>query len=118
MREPSPGSFPEGPLEPGGTAAASSELEKRLGVLCHLRMSPCQRLPVAKWKLLEILGSFSGVEYWATSGEGVPAGCPGVVAAHSSSVLQVGWPAPPGMGSARPHLCPGALWTPTREGQE
>lgn len=49
---------------------------------------------MAKWKLLEILGSFSGVEYWATSGEGVPAGCPGVVAAHSSSVLQVGWPAP------------------------
>lgn len=55
----SKGSFPEGPLEPGGTAAASSELEKRLGVLCHLRMSPCQDdtcSPEASCGQMEIAG--------------------------------------------------------------
>lgn len=85
--------------KPGGTAALSSDLEKRLGVLRHLRMSrarvtrPVPRLPAARWKLLEALSSVSRVEYWATPGEGVPAGCPVVFAAQSNSVLQVGWPA-------------------------
>lgn len=56
--------------------------------------APRPSLPAAKWQLRETLSSFSGVEYWATLGEGVPAGRLGVVAARSNLVPHVGWPAP------------------------